>query len=191
MVELGPQKETRPIGDQDSGSSFNKRQVNKSQQRAVQREVAKTERPKPNTWLETWASQVNNDATPVPKKKIPPKAKSTKKQIASKQVPVQVMPPMPQNVPPQAIQQLQMLYKLATTSTTEEILPQVHESTTTTSSPVSEPASSYLQDRLKGYKAPANMEELQALMQKSQEQTKAEITKELMDVNLDEWFHRG
>ncbi|XP_061387747.1 uncharacterized protein LOC133322807 [Musca vetustissima] len=189
MVELGPQKETRPIGDQDSGSSFNKRQVNRQQQRAVQRDAIRaeqqsqvtktTETQTTNSWLEKWASQVNDAKTA--KKQAAPKAKPYKKPIATK--PAQAVPSMPQQMKTQAqaIQQLQMLYKMATSTTDEDLTPTTSSTTVAPNAPIQN-----LQERLKLYKPPANLEELQILMQKSQAQTKAEVTKELMDVNLDE-----
>ncbi|XP_058980882.1 uncharacterized protein LOC131803549 [Musca domestica] len=193
MVELGPQKETRPIGDQDSGSSFNKRQVNRQQQRAVQRDAIRAEQKphrevaKPeatpsatNSWLEKWASQVN-DATTA-KKKVAPKPKPYKKQVTPK--PAQIVPVMPQQM--QAIQQLQMLYKMATTTTNENLASTTTTTTTTVAPDAADRAMQNIQQRLQLYKPPADLEELQVLMQKSQAQSKAEITKELMDVNLDE-----
>ncbi|XP_073822114.1 snustorr snarlik [Musca autumnalis] len=193
MVELGPQKETRPIGDQDSGSSFNKRQVNRQQQRAVQRDVIKAEQQRQvaakvtespqttNSWLEKWASQINEATTA--KKKPVPKSKPYKKTVAPKPVPP-VLPSIPQQMQTQAqaIQQLQMLYKMATTTTDEDLT----STTSTTVAPNAQSPAHNIQERLKLYKPPANLGELQILMQKSQAQTKAEITKELMDVNLDE-----
>uniref|UniRef100_A0A1I8Q2X4 Uncharacterized protein n=1 Tax=Stomoxys calcitrans TaxID=35570 RepID=A0A1I8Q2X4_STOCA len=183
MLELGPQKETRPIGDQDNGSSFNKRQVSKSQQRAVQREAVKAE-SQPTSWLEKWANQVNNPATP--KKKVTSvKVKPTKKQGTQKQVSDVPAVTMSQQMPAQALQQLQLLYKMATSTTEESAKQGINEGATTTS-PITVAPSLDLQERLKIIKAPANVDELQALMQKSQEQTKTEITKELMNVSLDE-----
>ncbi|XP_075149848.1 snustorr snarlik [Haematobia irritans] len=189
MVELGPQKETRPIGDPDNGSSFNKRQVNKAQQRAVQREVAKTESP-PTSWLEKWSSQINNGAAPKSKKVVTTKSKPTKKAVVMKQVtppPIASVPPsMPQQMPVQALQQLQMLYKMATSTTEENISQLTNEETITPSAPIGALPSTNLQEKLQLIKAPANVEELQGLAQKTPEQRKTEITKELMDVNLDE-----
>ncbi|XP_065357674.1 uncharacterized protein snsl [Calliphora vicina] len=171
LLELGPQKETRPIGDQDNsdGSSFNKRQVNKRQQLRVQQEMSSTERSAA-TWLEKWSNDANTS-----KKKI----KTTKKQIANKPA---EMPTMPQ-MPDQTLRQLQMLYKMATSSTSESTVPSTSTESTLKSVEIS--AATHLQERLKTFKAPANVEELQVLLQKPTGKTKTEITKELMDVNLE------
>lgn len=173
MVELGPQKNTRPIGDQDNmdGSSFNKRQVNKRQQLAAQQELTSTERSAA-TWLEKWSNEANTST----KKKISSKSKPTKKQILNKPVAIPTM----QQLPDQTLRQLQMLYKMATSSTTE---PEVTTTKRTAVVGEIDPAT-HLQERLKLFKAPPNVEELQVL-HKRPEKSKTEITKELMDVNLD------
>lgn len=174
LLELGPQKETRPIGNQEDsdGSSFNKRQVNKRQQLRVQHEMTSTERSAA-TWLEKWSNDANSS-----KKKVKP----TKKQILNK--PSYDVPSMPQ-MPEQTLRQLQMLYKMATSSTVPpEIIATSTASTMTTAEEISD-AASHLQQRLKVFKSPANVDELQALGGKPSGKTKSEITKELMDVNLE------
>ncbi|KAM7353462.1 snustorr snarlik isoform 1-T3 [Cochliomyia hominivorax] len=174
LLELGPQKETRPIGDtEDSdGSSFNKRQVNKRHQLRVQHEMSTTTERPAATWLEKWSNDANN-----PSKKQFSKPSLVKKPIANKPV---EMPTMPQ-LSDQTLRQLQMLYKMAATSTSDNL------ATSTESDPITGniDAARHLQERLKTFKAPANLEELQNLRQKSSTKTKTEITKELMDVNLD------
>ncbi|KAI8124822.1 hypothetical protein FF38_09016 [Lucilia cuprina] len=171
LLELGPQKETRPIGDTDDsdGSSFNKRQVNKRQQLRVQHEMSTTERSAA-TWLEKWSNDANNS-----KKKV----KTSKKQIGNKAAEMPAMPQMPE----QTLRQLQMLYKMATSSTPE---PEPSTPTESTLKPGEISAAIHLQERLKTFKAPSNVEELQVLLHKPTGKTKTEITKELMDVNVEE-----
>lgn len=175
MVELGPQKNTRPIGDPDNmdGSSFNKRQVNKRQQLAVQQELTSTERSAA-TWLEKWSNDAN-----VAKKKMSSKVKPPKKQLTNKPAPVIATM---QQMPDQTLRQLQMLYQMATSTTSDTINP----TTQRTSVEGEIDAAKHLQERLKLFKDTTNTEQLQGLLPKSPEKSKTQITKELMDVNLDE-----
>lgn len=61
ILELGPQKETRPIGDDEdnakSESNFRKRNVAKQQELQLQRELLKAASENGN-WLEKWYRQV-------------------------------------------------------------------------------------------------------------------------------------
>lgn len=95
LVELGPQKETRPLGDQDStdGSAFNKRHVDKKQQEAILREKSITEK-RPTTWLEKWTKDSEN--------------KNTDGNTHS-----QMLPQKPV-LPDKVMKQLKMLHKMAT-----------------------------------------------------------------------------
>uniref|UniRef100_A0A1B0FJS8 Citrate transporter-like domain-containing protein n=1 Tax=Glossina morsitans morsitans TaxID=37546 RepID=A0A1B0FJS8_GLOMM len=95
LVELGPQKETRPLGDQDStdGSAFNKRHVDKKQQEAILREKSITEK-RPATWLEKWTKDSEN--------------KNTDGTTHS-----QMLPQKPV-LPDKVMKQLKMLHKMAT-----------------------------------------------------------------------------
>lgn len=133
--------------------------------------MSTTERPAA-TWLEKWS----NDANTTNKKKIKTPAAVKKPGIANKPI---EMPTMPQ-LPDQTLRQLQMLYKMATTSTPQTL---IQPSTEGTPIAGSIDAATHLQERLKGFKAPPSVEELQVLQQKAA--SKTEITKELMDVNLD------
>ncbi|KAL9923735.1 uncharacterized protein LOC119635541 isoform X1 [Glossina fuscipes] len=95
LLELGPQKETRPLGDQDStdGSAFNKRHVNKKQQEDILREKSITEK-RPATWLEKWTKESENKNTDGTRHS-------------------QILPQKPV-LPDKVMKQLKMLHKMAT-----------------------------------------------------------------------------
>lgn len=149
--------------------------MNKRQQLRVQHEMMTSTERSAATWLEKWSNEATNSA----KKKLKP----TKKQIINKPSGMPVS--MPQQLPDQTLRQLQMLYKMATSSTNAPETITTSPATTTTAAEASD-AASHLQQRLKAFKSPANVDELQTLNRKPTGKTKDEITKELMDVNLEE-----
>ncbi|XP_030383275.1 mediator of RNA polymerase II transcription subunit 13 [Scaptodrosophila lebanonensis] len=174
LVELGPQKNTRPIGEPSKDDqSFNKRQVSNSDQRALLRQqlqqqqeqqmLTSTERNAAN-WLETWSNGMK------PQKHKPQKAKPRQPvQEGNPQLPQQ--PPVPQN----AMQQLQLLYKMATSSSS---------TTTTTTVP---PFAPLKLGAPSGFKLPppALEQDTNALGSSLPPKSRAEITRELMDVSLE------
>ncbi|XP_017063189.1 uncharacterized protein LOC108102597 [Drosophila eugracilis] len=179
MVELGPQKETRPIGEpSQDDQSFNKRQVSQNDQKALarqlyrqqvqeeaQRLMTSTER-NGASWLETWSNGMK-----------PQKSKSkdqTKKPVKESYVANQQIP-QPQD-PSNAMQQLQLLYKMATSSST---------TSTTTEPPVFTGGSLNLGGP-SGFKLPppALSQDENTLSNPGPIKSKSEITKELMDVSL-------
>ncbi|XP_039951130.1 uncharacterized protein LOC120768482 [Bactrocera tryoni] len=145
LLELGPQKNTRPIGeDADSENSFNKRQVSKAHRAHLLRKQAQeafrqlassttsttTERTA-NSWLESWSNAMhttNNNAASsagiaASKKKSAPKL--AQNATGKKQQQLENFTPPAANTAEQSMMQLQMLYQMATSS-----------STTTKSSPI-------------------------------------------------------
>ncbi|KAH8297981.1 hypothetical protein KR018_003452, partial [Drosophila ironensis] len=177
MVELGPQKETRPIGMQSSDEqSFSKRQVSSADKKALLREqyrqqvkleaerlMTSTER-NAASWLETWSNGMK------PQKPHPKEQRPRPRRPAN---------PQPQD-PNAAMQQLQMLYKMATTSSS------------TTSSTTTPPPPIFAGGALglggpSGFKLPppALEQDSNALGNPEPIKSKSEITKELMDVSLD------
>ncbi|KAH8262692.1 hypothetical protein KR026_007144, partial [Drosophila bipectinata] len=168
MVELGPQKETRPIGEQSQDDqSFNKRQVSASDQKALLRQqfrqqvkmeaerlMTSTER-NAASWLETWSNGMK------PQKPSPKERTKVQQKESS----------VPQN-PSGALQQLQLLYKMATSSTTEP--------------PVSTVGGLKLGGP-SGFKLPppALSQDTNSLGSPEPVKSKSEITKELMDVSLE------
>ncbi|XP_050321549.1 uncharacterized protein LOC126753857 [Bactrocera neohumeralis] len=224
LLELGPQKNTRPIGeDADSENSFNKRQVSKAHRAHLLRKQAQeafrqlassttsttTERTA-NSWLESWSNAMhttNNNAASsagiaASKKKSAPKL--AQNATGKKQQQLENFTPPAANTAEQSMMQLQMLYQMATSS-----------STTTKSSPIDtqpsteapvmvvtpEPELQRLRPTFVPYKGgslnlggpagftPRPLEEL-ALQtiaeQPSERKSKSEITKELMDVSLEQ-----
>ncbi|XP_011187367.2 uncharacterized protein LOC105215249 [Zeugodacus cucurbitae] len=221
LLELGPQKNTRPIGeDADSENTFNKRQVSKSHRAHLLRKQAQeafrqlatsttsttTERTA-NSWLESWSNAMNtNNNAPssagiaASKKKSAPKyAQNTVK----KQQQLETFAPPAANNVDQSMQQLQMLYRMATSSSSTTISPvEIYASTEAPVMIVTpEPQLQRLRPTFVPYKGgslnlggpvgftPRPLEEL-ALQtiseQPSERKSKSEITKELMDVSLEE-----
>lgn len=161
MIELGPQRETRPLGDGKNDQSFNKRQVSSSEQRKHLREqelLTSTER-NAASWLETWSNGMK------PQEKVKGKPR---KQIVKETIPVQ--PQMPSD----AVEQLQLLYKMATTSTS-----------TTTESPSLE--GSLKLESPSGFKLPppALTQDTNSLGISRPTKSSADITKDLMNVSLE------
>lgn len=227
LLELGPQKNTRPIGeDADSENSFNKRQVSKAHRAHLLRKQAQeafgqlasstmstTIERTANSWLESWSNAMNtnmkdnNNAASAgiaaSKKKSAPKfAQNT----AKKQQELENFTPPAVNSAEQSMMQLQMLYQMATSSSTTITTPV--EMQPSTEAPVTivtpEPQLQRLRPTIPyfvPYKggslnlvgpvgfAPRPPEEL-ALQtiseQTSERKSKSEITKELMDVSLEE-----
>lgn len=64
LLELGPQKETRPIGENDDSShnenTFRKRNVNK-QELEIQKKLEKSSNEESKKWLEKWYLQVQGN----------------------------------------------------------------------------------------------------------------------------------
>ncbi|EDW29021.1 GL19494 [Drosophila persimilis] len=179
LVELGPQKETKPIGEPSKDDqSFNKRQVSPTEQKALLRQqyrqqlkeeaerlMTSTER-NGATWLESWSNGMK------PQK---PKAKgSTRRPIEESQAPN--LPLQPQ-VQENAMQQLQQLYKMASTSSTSS----------TTAAPPPYAGGPLNLGGPSGFKLPppALEQESNALSNIGPARSKSEITKELMDVSLE------
>ncbi|XP_037709299.1 uncharacterized protein LOC119546797 [Drosophila subpulchrella] len=176
MVELGPQKETRPIGDPNQNDqSFNKRQVSQGDQKALarllyrqqvkeeaQRLMTSTER-NGASWLETWSNGMK-----------PQKPKGQKDQ--AKRPVVKESSQDPSN----AMQQLQLLYKMATSSSTTS-------STTTTEIPPVFQGGSLNLGGPSGFKLPppALSQDTNTLSNPDPPKSPSEITKELMNVSLE------
>ncbi|EDW04220.1 uncharacterized protein LOC6562631 [Drosophila grimshawi] len=168
LLELGPQKDTQPLGDPNKeDQSFNKRQVSAIDQRAQLRRqqqlqqqqslLTSTER-NAASWLESWS----NGMKPLEAK---PKTKLSSKQRAKLALPVQ------KQMPTDAVQQLQLLYKMAATTTT---------TTTTTPTPTTIKV-----DFLK-LPPPALEQNTNALgLSRSTKKSQAELTEELMNVSLE------
>ncbi|XP_037928168.1 uncharacterized protein LOC119662607 [Teleopsis dalmanni] len=210
LVELGPQKETRPIGEKDgSESSFNKRHVSKSDQRNAlrqyyrqqqrQQELTSTERSAAN-WLENWSKDMNANSKKSTKEK--------RQQIisAKQQFPkVAGLPAVPV-VPENSLKQLQMLYKMAGTTATmtmtvETTTTQATTTQQTSTTPVpfrggplnlGGPAGFTLSPLLP-IKSQNPLRHIPTLLdprtntlkESQQEKSKEQITKELMDVSLE------
>uniref|UniRef100_A0A0K8V1L0 Uncharacterized protein n=1 Tax=Bactrocera latifrons TaxID=174628 RepID=A0A0K8V1L0_BACLA len=224
LLELGPQKNTRPIGeDADSENSFNKRQVSKAHRAHMLRKQAQeafrqlassttssttTERTA-NSWLESWSNAMhttnNNAASTVgiaanKKKSAPKLAQNT---TGKKQQQLENFTQPEVNTAEQSMMQLQMLYRMATTSSTTTTSPKdIQPSTETPIMVVTpEPQLQRLRPTFVPYKGeslnlggpegftPRPLEEL-ALQtiaeQPSERKSKSEITKELMDVSLEQ-----
>ncbi|XP_017043895.1 uncharacterized protein LOC108089924 [Drosophila ficusphila] len=180
MVELGPQKETQPVGDPSKDDqSFNKRQVSQSEQKALARQLYReqvkkeAERLMTSTerngasWLETWSNGMK------PQK---PKSKDQFKKPAKESSAASPQFPQPQE-PSNAMQQLQLLYKLATSSST---------TSTTTAPPIFTGGSLNLGGP-SGFKLPppALSQDENTLSNPGPLKSQSEITKELMDVSLE------
>ncbi|BFF96165.1 uncharacterized protein DMAD_13416 [Drosophila madeirensis] len=183
LVELGPQKETRPIGEPNKDDMSFKRQVTPGEQEALlrqqyrqqlkeeaQRLMTSTER-NGATWLESWSNGMQ------PQK---PTAKGTSRGTVRPVVESQApnLPQQPQ-IQENAMQQLQQLFKMAT-------------STSSSSSSTTAPPPSYAGGALKlggpsGFKLPppALEQDSNALNNIGPARSKSEITKELMDVSLE------
>jgi len=209
MVELGPQKATQPIGSKvESDSSFNKRQVSKAQQYAVLRkqqlqllqqqqklqqlqELTSTERTASN-WLENWSEDMNvNNKKNVKSKQqhVATKTQNEKVQFVSNQ---QQVPKMPV-VAEQSLQQLQLLYQMATTtgatstssstSTTTAAPLEIIKILSTTPPPFQ--GGSLNLGGPAGFTRPDDSL-LQSIVEpRSPKKSKSEITKELMNVSLE------
>lgn len=169
LLELGPQKNTRPLGDSSKDDqSFNKRQVSASDQRAHLRQqqlMTSTER-NAASWLESWSNGMKPQQQPKSKSK--PSHKQATKQTLPTRAPL----------PADAVQQLQQLYKMATEATLS--------STTTTVEP---PTSGSLKVQApSGFKLPPPaLEQDTNSLGYSIKHTKSrdEVTKELMNVSLE------
>lgn len=171
LLELGPQKETRPLGEPNKDDqSFNKRQVSASELREQLRQqelMTSTER-NAASWLETWSKGMK------PQEKI--KAKPRIKQTAKVALPERAA------MPADAVQQLQMLYKMANEATESSSTTSSSSSTTTTE----EPESLNLRAP-SGFKLPppALTQDTNSLGISRAKKSSAEITKELMNVSLE------
>ncbi|XP_020802243.1 uncharacterized protein LOC110179181 [Drosophila serrata] len=183
MVELGPQKETRPIGEpSQDDQSFNKRQVSSSDQKALLRQLYRQQVKKEAemlmtsternaaSWLETWSNGMK------PQKPQRPKDKA-------KSRPVKESPTPQLQDPASAMQQLQLLYKMATSSTSTTTAPP--------STPAPAPAPTFTGGSLNlGFKLPppALSQDTNTLSSINSEPVKSpsEITRELMDVSLED-----
>ncbi|XP_043662626.1 uncharacterized protein LOC122626431 [Drosophila teissieri] len=182
MVELGPQKETRPIGEpSQDDQSFSKRQVSQSDQKALARQLYRqqvmeeAERLMTSTerngasWLETWSNGMK------PQKH---KSKDQLKRPAKESSAVNYQNEKAQaSDPSSAMKQLQLLYKMATSSST---------TSTTTVPPVFTGGSLKL-GAPSGFKLPppALSQDTNTLSNPVPLKSKTEITKELMDVSLE------
>lgn len=181
---MGPQKDTQPLGNQDSDNSLSKRQLSKQEQRkAFQQqqkkrwhEMTSTERTATN-WLESWSQDLKTNSN---------NKKPTKKHTQTQNDKMALMPTMPV-MPEFALKQLQLLHKMATTtSTTTTTTTSTTSSTTTTPKPFSGgplnlggPAGFTLR--------PVEVQQPSQLLELiSPRKTKAAITAELMDVSLDD-----
>ncbi|XP_017116483.1 uncharacterized protein LOC108138653 [Drosophila elegans] len=184
LVELGPQKETRPIGEpKPDDQSFNKRQVSQSDQKALARQLYRqqvkkeAERLMTSTeknaasWLETWSNGMK------PQK---PKSKdqATRPVKEESSVASHTQPQDPSN----AMKQLQLLYQMATSSSS---------SSSTTSTTAAPPPPIFTGGSLKlggpsGFKLPPPplTQDTNVLGNPGPLKSQSEITKELMDVSL-------
>ncbi|XP_017858117.1 PREDICTED: uncharacterized protein LOC108610491 [Drosophila arizonae] len=169
LLELGPQKNTRPLGDPNKNDqSFSKRQVSPSDEREHLRQqqlMTSTER-NAASWLESWS----NDMKPQPQEKLhsKSKAKTSQKQALPTRAPL----------PADAVQQLQQLYKMATEAT-------LSSSSTT----VEPPANGQLKKAPSGFKLPPPaLEQDTNSLGNSNRPTKSreEVTKELMNVSVED-----
>ncbi|KAM8717816.1 hypothetical protein ACLKA7_004507 [Drosophila subpalustris] len=166
MFELGPQRETRPLGTGKNDQSFNKRHVSADEQREQLRQQAlwtSTER-NAASWLENWSNGMK------PKDKT--KGKPRIKQNVKDKLPVQLQ------IPSDAVQQLQQLYKMATTASTS--------TSTSTEAPSLEGGSLKLESP-SGFKLPppALTQDTNSLGTSTPPKSRADITKDLMNVSLE------
>ncbi|KAH8403153.1 hypothetical protein KR222_006199, partial [Zaprionus bogoriensis] len=167
LIELGPQRETRPLGEPSKDDqSFNKRQVSASELREQLRQqelLTSTERTAAS-WLQSWS----NGMKPQEKRKSKPRIKQNEKLALPERAPL----------PADAVQQLQMLYKMATSTTTST-------TTTTTAAPAVE--ESLKLSAPSGFKLPppALTQDSNSLGLSRAKKSSAEITKELSNVSLE------
>lgn len=177
LLELGPQKETRPLGEPNKDDqSFNKRQVSASELREQLRQqelMTSTER-NAASWLETWSKGMK----PQEKVKSKQRTKHTSKVAA---LPERV--PMPAD----AVQQLQMLYKMANDATSSSTTTTTSSSTTTEAPAVVEVDESLKLSAPSGFKLPppALTQDTNSLGTSRAKKSSAEITKDLMNVSLE------
>ncbi|XP_064537322.1 uncharacterized protein snsl isoform X2 [Drosophila montana] len=178
LLELGPQKNTRPLGEPSKDDqSFNKRQVSASEQRDQLRQqellplLTSTERNAAN-WLETWSKGMKPQPQPQPAKA---KLKPNNKQVAKLALPTRPA------LATDAVQQLQLLYKMATKETP------VETSTALTSTEEPPAGESPNLDPPRGFKLPppALAQDTNSLGNSKPTKSRAEITKELMNVSLE------
>ncbi|XP_034473542.1 uncharacterized protein LOC117780952 isoform X2 [Drosophila innubila] len=166
MFELGPQRETRPLGVAGKNDqSFNKRQVSANEQREQlrQQELWTSTERSAASWLETWSSGMK----PTEKSKGKPRIRQTVKdqpQVAS-----------------DAVQQLQQLYKMATTSTSTS-------TAISTSTDVPSPGGSLKLGNPSGFKLPPpalrqDTNSLGSILMPTK--SSADITKDLENVSLE------
>ncbi|XP_062142478.1 uncharacterized protein LOC133850405 isoform X1 [Drosophila sulfurigaster albostrigata] len=174
LLELGPQKETRPLGDPSKyDQSFNKRQVSAQEQRQHLRQqqllATSTER-NAASWLETWSNGMK------PQEKV----QTAKPKPRSKQTEAATLPVRPQ-MPTDALQQLQQLYKMAST------VSEASTTTTTTSEAPSSTGASLSLGVPSGFKLPPPVlaQDSNALGVLSPKKSSADITKDLMNVSLE------
>ncbi|XP_017006874.2 uncharacterized protein snsl [Drosophila takahashii] len=182
MVELGPQKETRPIGEpSQDDQSFNKRQVSQTDQKALARQLYRqqvkeeAERLMTSTerngasWLEAWSNGMKPQ-----KQKSKDQAKRPAKESSAAN---HRIPPQPQD-PSNAMQQLQLLYKMATSSSS---------TTTTTAIPPAFKGGSLNLGAPSGFKLPppALSQDTNTLSNPTPLKNQSEITRELMNVSLE------
>ncbi|XP_044315848.1 uncharacterized protein LOC108038962 [Drosophila rhopaloa] len=183
MVELGPQKETRPIGEPNQDDqSFNKRQVSQSDQKALARQLYRqqvkkeAERLMTSTeknaasWLETWSNGMKPQ-----KPKSKDQARRPVKEESSAASHQYTQPQSQSQDPSNAMQQLQLLYQMATSS-----------STTSTAAPPAFTGGSLNLGGPSGFKLPppALSQDTNSLSNPAPLKSQSEITKELMDVSL-------
>lgn len=197
ILELGPQKETRPIGDQEDSSkdenNFRKRYIAKQEELQLQRELAKAASENGN-WLEKWYYQVQAYKSP--------ETKDYEKDAQREQVAMEpklnlksplkpsydkshMKVPEKPKIPKDIVKHLQRLYQLAGSNvgTVEEAVdrdntPQVNY---------------FIKDEYSGPYQSINLSlssnEEEAQLQKaealSEAKAKRKISEELMDVRLD------
>ncbi|KAH8293061.1 hypothetical protein KR044_000071, partial [Drosophila immigrans] len=167
LLELGPQKETRPLGDPSKyDQSFNKRQVSANEQRQLLRQqelLTSTER-NAASWLETWSNGM----------KPQEKAQAAKSKPRIKQAEAETAPVGPQ-MATDAVQQLQLLYKMANAA----------NDASTTEAPST--SGSLNLGGPSGFKLPPPVltQDSNSLGVISPKKSSADITKDLMNVSLE------
>lgn len=179
LLELGPQKETRPLGEPSKDDqSFNKRQVSASELREQLRQqelMTSTER-NAASWLETWS------------KGMKPQQEKVKSKPRTKQAPKIAALPERSPMPADAVQQLQMLYKMANDATSSlSSTTTTTSSSTTTEAPAVNVNESLRLSAPSGFKLPppALTQDTNFLGISRAKKSSTEITKDLMNVSLE------
>ncbi|KAH8378188.1 hypothetical protein KR093_009890, partial [Drosophila rubida] len=179
LLELGPQKETRPLGDPSKyDQSFNKRQVSASEQRQQLRQqqlLTSTER-NAASWLETWSNGMKPQEQ-AQGAKPRPRIKQTEAAAAAGAA---ATLPVRAQMPTDAVQQLQQLYKMANEAN------EVKEASTATTDASTTGASLNLGGP-SGFKLPPPVlaQDTNSLGGSSPKKSSAAITKDLMNVSLE------